>query len=158
GENKLPEASVFETGANRWRQFDAWPPKNVQKKSLYLHANGKLTFDPPIADGDENDEYVSDPGKPVPFTEVIDTRMTVECMTDHKRLAARRPDVLAYQTNVLTEDLTLAGPILADLRLSTSGTDSDWVVKLIDVFPPNAKNYPNMRQGVQLGGYQMMVR
>jgi putative CocE/NonD family hydrolase len=158
GENKLPEASVFETGANRWRQFDAWPPKNVQKKSLYFHANGKLAFDPPPADANENDEYVSDPAKPVPFNDVIDTRMTVEYMTDDQRFAARRPDVLAYQTDVLTEDVTLAGPLLADLRVATSETDSDWVVKLIDVFPPDAKNYPSMRQGVALGSYQMMVR
>jgi putative CocE/NonD family hydrolase len=158
GENKLPEATVFETGVNRWRQFDAWPPKDAQKKSLYLHAHGKLAFDPPVADGDENDEYVSDPSKPVPFTEAIDKGMTVDYMTDDQRFAARRPDVLAYQTDVLTEDVTLAGPILADLRVSTSGTDSDWVVKLIDVFPPNAGNYPSMRQGMHLGGYQMMVR
>jgi putative CocE/NonD family hydrolase len=158
GENKLPEATVFETGVNRWRQFDAWPPKDAQKKSLYLHAHGKLAFDPPVADGDENDEYVSDPSKPVPFTEAIDKGMTVDYMTDDQRFAARRPDVLAYQTDVLTEDVTLAGPILADLRVSTSGSDSDWVVKLIDVFPPNAGNYPSMRQGMHLGGYQMMVR
>jgi putative CocE/NonD family hydrolase len=158
GENKFPEATVFETGANTWRQFDAWPPKNVQKKSLYFHADGKLAFDPPSAAGDEADEYVSDPSKPVPFTEAIDKGMTVEYMTEDQRFAARRPDVLAYQTDVLTEDVTLAGPILADLRVSTSGTDSDWVVKLIDVFPPDAKNYPSMRQGTALGGYQMMVR
>src|SRR5262245_61862722 len=117
GENKLPEATVFETGINRWRQFDVWPPKDVQKKSLYLHAHGKLTFDPPVADGDENDEYVSDPSKPVPFTEAIDKGMTVDYMTDDQRFAGRRPDVLAYQTDVLTEDVTLAGPILADLRV-----------------------------------------
>jgi putative CocE/NonD family hydrolase len=158
GENKLHEATMFETGANRWRDFDKWPPANTTKKSLYFQDNGKLSFDPPTENSDANDEYVSDPKKPVPFTEVVDTRMTVEYMTDDQRFASRRPDVLTYQTDVLTENVTLAGPVLANLRVSTSGTDSDWVVKLIDVFPPNAKNYSNMRQGVQLGGYQMMVR
>jgi putative CocE/NonD family hydrolase len=158
GENKLGEATMFETGANRWRQFPEWPPKEVQKKSLYFHADGKLAFDPPTAETAEYDDYISDPKKPVPFTEVISPRMTVEYMTDDQRFAARRPDVLAYQTEPLTEDLTLAGPLLADLRVATSGTDSDWVVKLIDVFPNNATNYPSMRQGVMLAGYQMMVR
>ena len=158
GENKLREATMFETGANRWREFDKWPPATAAKKSLYFRDDGKLAFDPPSDNGDASDEYVSDPKKPVPFTEVIDTRMTVEYMTDDQRFASRRPDVLSYQTDMLTEDVTLAGPVLANLRVSTSGTDSDWVVKLIDVFPPNAKNYSNMRQGVQLGGYQMMVR
>src|SRR5262249_34457395 len=115
-------------------------------------------FEPPAEEGDAHDEYVSDPNKPVPFTEVVNTQMTVEYMTDDQRFAARRPDVLVYQTNPLTEDITLAGPVPADLRVSTSGTDCDWVVKLVDVFPNNASNYPTMRQGVHLGGYQMMVR
>ncbi len=158
GENQLPEATMFETGSNQWRQFAQWPPANTQKKSLYFHGNGKLSFEAPAAEGNDHDEYISDPSKPVPFTEVIDTRMTVEYMTDDQRFAGRRPDVLVYQTDVLTEDITLAGRILADLRVSTSGTDSDWVVKLIDVFPNDAKDYPNMRQGEHLGGYQMMVR
>jgi putative CocE/NonD family hydrolase len=158
GENKLKEATMFETGVNRWREFDKWPPAKTAKKNLYFHDNGKLSFEPPADAGEANDEYISDPKKPVPFTEVVDTRMTVEYMTDDQRFASRRPDVLTYQSDALTEDVTLAGTILANLRVSTSGTDSDWVVKLIDVFPPDAKNYPNMRQGVQLGGYQMMVR
>jgi putative CocE/NonD family hydrolase len=159
-ENKLPEATMFETGANRWRQFDKWPPANMAKKGLYFHDNGKLSFDPPVDETDANDDYVSDPKKPVPYTEAIETRMTVEYMTDDQRFASRRPDVLTYQTDVLAEDVTLAGPILADLRVSTSGTDSDWVVKLIDVFPPDAesKDFSNIRQGLRPGGYQMMVR
>src|SRR5262249_58968550 len=135
-----------------------WRRRDGKKKSLYLQAHGKLAFDRPVADGDENDEYVSDPSKPVPFTEAIDKGMTVDYMTDDQRFAGRRPDVLAYQTDVLTEDVTLAGPILADLRVSTSGSDSDWVVKLIDVFSDDAKNYPSMPPGVQLGADQTRGR
>jgi putative CocE/NonD family hydrolase len=158
GDQRLPEAYVFETGANRWRQFDHWPPRNVQKKSLYPRRAGGLSFDPPAAEDGAFDEYVSDPNRPVPFTEAISIGMTREYMTDDQRFAARRPDVVAYRTPPLTEDVTLAGPVVADLCVSTSGTDSDWVVKLIDVFPDDAKDYPNMRAGEHLGGYQMMVR
>jgi uncharacterized protein len=157
GENRLPEAFVFETGANRWREFEHWPPKNVQKKSLYLHAGGRLRFE---ASKEENghDEYISNPARPVPFSEAISTGMTTEYMTDDQRFAARRPDVLVYQTDVLTEDVTLAGPLNARLWVSTSGTDSDWVVKVIDVFPNDAKDPPELPRGKHLGGYQMMVR
>ena len=154
GEQRLPEAYVFETGANRWRQFDHWPPRGTQTRRLYFRAGGKLAFEAPEDEGDAHDEYVSDPAKPVPFTEKITTQMDVDYMTDDQRFAARRPDVLVYQTEPLQEALTLAGPLLADLRVSTSGTDADWVVKLIDVFPNDAKD----PQGKPLGGYQMMVR
>jgi hypothetical protein len=158
GDRRLPEALVFETGVNRWRHFDHWPPKGIQTKRLHFHPNGKLSFDPPKEEGEAHDEFISDPSKPVPFTETIATGMTVEYMTDDQRFAARRPDVLAYQTDVLKEDVTLAGPLLADLRVATTGTDADWVVKLIDVFPPDAPDYPKMTPGKRLGGYQMMVR
>src|SRR5205807_498895 len=104
------------------------------------------------------DEYTSDPARPVPYTEAIANGMTTEYMTDDQRFAARRPDVLFYQTDVLKEPVTLAGPVLADLRVSTSGTDSDWVVKLIDVFPGKATDFAKMASGEHLGGYQMMVR
>jgi putative CocE/NonD family hydrolase len=156
GGHGLPEAYVFETGANRWRKFDHWPPANVQKKNLYVHAGGRLTFDPPDSGGEAFDEYVSDPAHPVPFTEAVAIGMTREYMTDDQRFGARRPDVLVYQTDVLDSDVTLAGPLLADLRVSTSGTDSDWVVKLIDVFPSDLKE--TGAAGRPLGGYQMMVR
>src|SRR5262249_58044544 len=137
-----PGAPLREAAEKRGRQFAPGPQKTVKKKTLSSPPTGRWASAPPPADTDESDEYVSDPAKPVPFTEVVATRMTVEYMTDDQRFAARRPDVLAYQTDVLTEDVTLAGPILADLRVSTSGTDSDWVVKLIDVFSDDAKNYP----------------
>jgi putative CocE/NonD family hydrolase len=158
GEPKLPKAYMFETGANHWRKFDQWPPANIRKKSLYFHEGNRLAFDPPQAANDAHDEYVSDPNKPVPFTEAISTQMTVEYMTDDQRFAARRPDVLYYQTDVLQDTVTLAGELLADLWVSTSATDSDFVVKLIDVFPPDAQDYPNMNPNQHLGNYQMMVR
>ncbi len=157
----LPEAYVFETGANRWRQFDHWPPRSIEEKSLYLRARGGLSFEKPEEEEEEGeafDEYVSDPAKPVPFAQDIATGMTRNFMTDDQRFAARRPDVLVYQTDVLEEDLTLAGPIQSELWVSTSGTDSDWVVKLIDVFPGSAADNDRNPRGMRMGGYQMMVR
>ncbi len=150
GEMKLPEAYVFETGSNVWKTYDTWPPKNVESKSLYLHANGKLSFNAPTAAGSAYDEYVSDPNKPVPFLKDPNIGMRYEYMTDDQRFAATRPDVLVYQTDVLTEDVTVAGPLFAELFASTSGTDSDFVVKLIDVFPE--------RKIDPMDGYQMLVR
>jgi putative CocE/NonD family hydrolase len=160
GEPKLPEATMFETGANRWRNFDHWPPPTLQAQNLYFHAGGRLSFEPPTADENAVDEYVSDPAKPVPFTEAISAQMTREYMTDDQRFAARRPDVLAYQTDVLKEEITFAGPLLADLRVATSGTDSDWIVKLVDVFPKDAADSlgASLPPGRHMGGYQMMVR
>lgn len=157
GKLDLPEATVFETGANRWRRFDAWPPP-VEKRKLYFHPKGKLAFAPPDARRGAYDEYVSDPAKPVPFTEEIAIGMTTRYMTDDQRFASRRPDVLVYQTEPLPEDVTLAGRSLARLYVSTSGTDSDWVVKLIDVFPDDAKDFPDIKMTRPLAGYQMLVR
>lgn len=154
----LPEAFVFETGTNQWRRFDVWPPKSTERKSLFMGEGGKLSFDPPTETDDAFDQYTSDPAKPVPFTEAISTGMTREYMTDDQRFAGRRPDVAVYQTDVLDAPITLAGPITADLWVSTSGTASDWIVKLIDVFPPDAKNYPDTPKRMKMGGYEMMVR
>ncbi len=156
GELDLPEATVFETGANRWREFDRWPPAEAAPAGIYLHAGGGLSFSPPAAEG--RDEYRSDPARPVPFTTDIARGMTRDYMTDDQRFAARRPDVLVYRTDPLQEDVTLAGPVVANLWVSTSGTDSDWIVKLIDVFPPDEKDHDGVRPGMHLGGYQMMVR
>ncbi len=150
GEMKLPEAYVFESGSNVWKTYDSWPPKNVEQKSLYLHANGKLSFDAPKDAGSAYDEYVSDPNKPAPFQSRITSGMTYEYMTDDQRFSAWRPDVLVYQSDVLAEDVTISGELLADLYASTSGTDSDFIVKLIDVFPE--------RKVDPMDGYQMLVR
>ncbi|MBI4659360.1 MAG: CocE/NonD family hydrolase [Verrucomicrobia bacterium] len=158
GDPRLPEAYVFETGANRWRAFEHWPPSEAKEKNFYLASGGRLSLAPPDPSGEASDDFQSDPAKPVPFVEDTATGMTREYMTDDQRFASRRTDVLTYQTEVLEEDLTLVGPIQADLWVSTSGTDSDWIVKLVDVFPGNAKDPdPNPRR-VRMGGYEMLVR
>lgn len=158
GHVDLPEAYVFETGRNRWRTFDQWPPEGLRTRSLYAREGGALSFEPPTASGPAFDEYVSDPSRPVPFTEEITLLMTREYMTDDQRFASRRPDVAVYQTGPLESDFTVAGPVMAELWVSTSGTDSDWVVKLIDVHPGDHPAYPEIREGMRTGGYQMMVR
>jgi uncharacterized protein len=156
--HKLPEATMFETGSNVWKKFDVWPPKNVAKKALYFHAGGVLSFEPPVAKEPAYDEYVSDPAKPVPYISGQATGMTREHMVDDQRFAASRPDVLAYRTEPLAEDLTIAGPIVPSLRVSTTGTDSDWVVKLIDVYPDDFPELAPPVAGVKMGGYQQLLR
>lgn len=150
GELKLPEAYVFESGSNQWKTYAEWPPKNSAPKQLYLHPNGKLAFTPPT-ESTAYDEYVSDPAKPVPFQNRISVGMNYEYMVDDQRFSATRPDVLVYQTDVLTEDVTISGELLAELFASTTGTDSDFVVKLIDVYPDRAADS-------SMNGYQMLVR
>ena len=158
GPMNLPEAYVFETGANEWRTFDHWPPENVAQSSLYFREDGGLSFTAPDSAQPAYDEYVSDPARPVPYTETMTTGMTRAYMTDDQRFASRRPDVLVYQTEPLEEDVTLAGPIVADLWCSTSGTDADWVVKVIDVFPDDTETPDDTPRRMKMGGYQMMVR
>ena len=164
GENKLPEAYMFETGTNVWRKYDSWPPKETKESSLYLQAGGKLSLTAPKEGGDSFDEYISDPAKPVPFMNGIAVGMTVEHMLDDQRFAASRPDVLVYQTEPLEQDMTFAGPVRPELFVSTSGTDSDWIVKLIDVFPDDYETVePDVRgrntpRKTPMNGYQMMVR
>ncbi|MBT9391627.1 CocE/NonD family hydrolase [Hymenobacter sp. NST-14] len=153
----VAEATVFEGGTNQWRTFDAWPPRQAQERTMYFQADGKIGFDKPAA-GAEFDQYLSDPAHPVPSNEGMATGMTREYMTDDQRFASRRPDVLTYQTDVLTEDLTLAGPIEALLQVATTGTDADWVVKIIDVYPNDTPDNPRLNPAVKLGGYQQMVR
>lgn len=148
------EAIVFETGSNAWRTFDHWPPSKTESKKLYLNEGGKLTWTAPeraTGTKDSFDEYVSDPNKPVPYAETITPRMTIEYMVDDQRFASRRPDVLTYQTEPFEDDMVLAGPLEADLWVSTTGTDADWVVKLIDVRPDAPEATP-------LAGYQMLIR
>jgi uncharacterized protein len=160
------EATVFETGGNHWRTFDAWPPKGTKPMTLYAQGGGKLEAAAPKAAGEASsgddasrfDEFTSDPNRPVPYIETMSPTMTVEYMVDDQRFAARRPDVVVYQTDVLKEDLTLAGRIDAELWVSTSQGDADWVVKLIDVFPDDAPNNPFTPAHQTMGGYEMLVR
>lgn len=158
GQLNLPEALVFETGSNQWRSYGQWPPKEAKEKNLYFNAGGKLSFTPPSEKSDQaNDSYISDPNKPVPFSAEIRTSQGHLWMVEDQRFAARRPDVLVYQSDVLTEDVTIAGPIIASLYVSTTGTDADWIVKLIDVYPGDASdNKPNPCK-VRMGDFQMLV-
>ena len=157
-DKRIPKAWMFQTGKNEWRRFDAWPPKKATPRRLYLEAGGKLSFSPPANTPETFDEYVSDPAKPVPVTGEIGEGMPGDYMTCDQRFAARRTDVLCYQTDPLKKDFTVAGPVTPVLRVSTSGTDSDFIVKLIDVYPDDYPDpWPNPR-GVHLGGYQQMVR
>ena len=153
-EHNLPEAYVFETGVNQWRKYDAWPPRNVKTETFYLSAKGKLSTEAP-ADKDGFDSFISDPHKPVPITERIAFGMPQPYMTDDMRFASARPDVLTYQTGILNRDVTLAGPIQAEIYVATSGTDSDWIVKVIDVFPEGTSVAAS---GKVMSGYQMHVR
>jgi len=162
---KLPEAYVFETGANEWHALDQWPPRDARPLAFYLSGNGKLSREPSSETTGAFDEYVSDPAKPVPFVEDVGIGMEREYMVADQRFAARRPDVLVYETEPLEEDLTIAGPITASLRVSTTGTDADWVVKLIDVYPDDYPPQPGETTGdrsrpirSKMGGYQQLVR
>ncbi len=157
GDFNPAEATIFITGSNQWKGFEHWPPQEAQEKKIYFHPNGKLSFSPPeLVQG--FDEYVSDPAHPVPFQAGIHERRSREYMIDDQRFASQRPDVRTFQTEILQNDVTLTGPLLADLRVSLSGTDADFVVKLIDVFPEDSPNpIPNPKNLV-MGGYQMLVR
>jgi putative CocE/NonD family hydrolase len=149
---------MFETGTNQWRRFTSWPPEGLRDTSLYATQHGALVHDTP-APGDASDAFESDPARPVPYTEAIADGMTKEYMTDDQRFAGRRPDVLVYRTEPLTEPLTIAGPIQAELWVSTSGTDADWIVKLVDVFPDDTPTPEDAdKPSKPMGGYQMMVR
>jgi putative CocE/NonD family hydrolase len=156
GDPKLPEAFVFETGTNRWRREDAWPPKDAQSRTLYLHADGALRWTAPTDSG--FDEYISDPAKPVPFINGQAPGMTREHMVEDQRFASTRTDVLTYQTEELDRDTTIAGPITASLMVSTSGTDSDFVVKLIDVYPEDYPDPDPNPAGIHMGGFQQLLR
>lgn len=154
---KLPKAWVFQTGINTWRKFSAWPPKEARARSLYFAPAGRLAWEPSGA-ATACDEYVSDPARPVPFLSKIHVGMSPDYMVDDQRWAGRRPDVLAYQTEPLDADVTILGPIQADLHVSTSGTDSDWIVKLIDVYPDDYPDPSPNPAGLRMGGYQQLVR
>jgi len=153
----IPEATIFVTGSNEWRDFDVWPPENTTEKHLFFHGAEIASFNPPSGKN-SFDEYVSDPCNPVPYTEDVHANRTADYMTDDQRFASRRPDVMVYQTNILDNDITLTGPLTADLFVSTTGSDADYIVKLIDVFPADTRAGDEQDVEVPLGGYQMLVR
>ncbi len=163
-DKRIAEASIFFSGENNWKFLPQWPPANAQQKEMYLAPKGILAWEKPgvvatkqmPGDDESFTEYVSDPAKPVPYTEDVHLDRTREYMSDDQRFASRRPDVLVFQTADLLEDLTLAGPVVADLMVSTTGTDADFVVKIIDVFPDSFK-YSDTDRYV-MSGYQMLVR
>jgi len=157
GEMKLPEAYMFETGTNHWRAYEVWPPKTARAQQFYFRAGGKLSFDPP-PEVSGYDEYISDPQRPVPTINSTAIGMTREYMVDDQRFAATRPDVLVYETDPLKEDFTIAGPLTASLHVSTTGTDSDWVVKLVDVYPDDFPDTQPNPANVRMGGYQQLIR
>ena len=152
---RLAEATIFFSGENQWHQLSQWPPREKSDKPIYLQPAGKLSWSKPPAITSSS-EYTSDPAKPVPYTEDVHDRRTSRYMTDDQRFASRRPDVLVFKTDIMSDELTLAGTVVADLLISMTGTDADFVVKIIDVFPDDFSyskddDYP-------MGGYQMLVR
>jgi uncharacterized protein len=158
GKMDLPEATIFETGTNKWTSYDVWPPKNTTLHHIYMQPNGKLSNVTPSVQtaSTASTDWISDPAKPVPYTEDVHEDRTREYMTDDQRFAARRPDVLVFETDILNEDMTVLGPIDATLFFSTTGTDADLVVKIIDVFPDDTPDWGGSK--VPQGGYQMLVR
>lgn len=153
----LAGALVFEAGTNRWRRFDAWPPRGASPRPLYLREAGRAEFTAPTAGGaGAADRYVSDPAKPVPYTMGNTFGFNAMYPTEDQRFASRRPDVLVYRSDVLTEDVTVAGPVSALLHVASTGTDADFVVKLIDQYP--ADTPPEYEGGPRLDGYERLVR
>jgi putative CocE/NonD family hydrolase len=158
------EATVFETGANRWRRFDEWPPTDRDSMSLYLAADERVAFEAPVSEpGVGAAEFVSDPEHPVPYTPTITARWHAEYMVEDQRFAASRPDVLTFRSEPLASDLTVAGPIEVHLHVSTTAQDADWVVKLIDEFPGRLPGFEPPRSWretgeADLGGTMRMVR
>jgi hypothetical protein len=168
GDGKFPKAYIFETGVNQWHKYDAWPPPAAKGKDLFLAPQGKIAMDPPVDPAYE--EYLADPNKPVPYIGFTSATVRPDYMTEDQRFAATRPDVLVFKTEPLTHDVTVMGPISVDLKVSTTGTDSDFVVKLVDVYPsdypdynapppvPGAAPQPQPANAVKVGGYQQLVR
>jgi len=152
----LPEAYVFDSGRKEWKQYDSWPPTAAVKRTMYLSGNESLTAE---LEGSEGIPFVSNVNKPVPYSEDIKSVFTPrKYMTDDQRFAARRSDVLVFETDVLEEDLTLAGDIMAHLKVATTGTAADWIVKVIDVHPEDAETNEEMQDHLKMSNYHLMVR
>ncbi len=147
---------MYDTGDRKWDTYTSWPPKATEKHTVYLGKDQKLSGKP---EATFKNQFVSDLKKPVPYSEDIKMVFTPrKYMTDDQRFAARRPDVLVYETPVLNEDMTVTGEIMAKLQVATTGTDADWVVKVIDVYPPDAPDYDETQKYLKMGNYMMMVR
>ncbi len=152
----VSEASIFETGSNKWTHYNQWPPSNTNNFSFYLNEKNELTKE--IGSNNTADEYISDPNKPVPYTNGIYANRNNDYMAEDQRFAYTRPDVLYYQSGILDKDVTITGSISANLNVSITGTDADFIVKIIDVLPDNEPNFRNAPKGFQMAGYQRLVR
>jgi hypothetical protein len=153
----LPEATIFLSGQNEWRRFEQWPPAERANQTFYFHTDGQLSLQKPTGKG-QYSAYTSDPARPVPYTEDVHMGRTAEYMTDDQRFASRRTDVLTFRTGALQEDMTVTGTVIADLLVSISTTDADFVVKVIDEFPDDFTYSGQQVSGYPMGGYQMLVR
>jgi hypothetical protein len=159
----LPEAYVFDSGRKEWKSYESWPPKNVVKQEWFLSNDQELQYSEPtnkMKRKVNSIDFISDVKKPVPYSEDIKTVFTPrKYMTDDQRFAARRPDVLVFETDILTDDFTLAGDILAKLKVATTGTAADWIVKVIDVHPSDTKeNNEELQDHLKMSNYHLMVR
>lgn len=152
----LPEAYVFDSGRKEWKEYDSWPPKGVEKQAMFLSENQELSTEQKSNIGIQ---FISDIKKPVPYSEDIKSVFTPrKYMTDDQRFAARRSDVLVFETEVLEDDLTLAGDILAKLKVATTGDAADWIVKVIDVHPTDVETNEEMQDHLKMSNYHLMVR
>lgn len=161
GTLNIPEAVTYRTGENIWIHHDEYPPVNTISTNLYLSRNGKLVWEKSSNEENLYDEYLSDPNKPVPYTSKFHDSQQMyyrTYMSEDQRFASSRPDVLVYETEPLKENVTLSGSLLADLFVSTTGTDADWVVKLIDVHPDDTRNPDPNPNNIELGNYQRLLR
>ena len=161
GELDLAEVWVFETGSDQWKSYPTWPPEDMKVKPIWLNEDGTLSWSAPEKQSEAFDEYISDPHKPVPYTAPFLSARSFyngQYLSEDQRFAATRPDVLVYKGAVLEEEISLAGPIEVELFVSTTGSDADWVVKLIDVFPDTASQRGLNQREIKVGGYQMLIR
>ena len=157
GTFNIAAATIFETGSNQWTSYASWPPQNTQNDTLFLNGAGQLISQSHSSET-AYDEYTSDPNKPVPYTAGVYASRNIDFMAEDQRFAANRPDVLVFETPILSKDLTVTGPITANLQVSLTGSDADFVVKVIDVLPEDEPNFRNAPKGFQMSGYQRMVR
>ena len=159
GVSRLPEAYMFDTGKKEWKKFQTWPPKDAEPMRLYFSEGGKLSVNKPV-DVQAVFEYISDPAKPVPYTSEAEglTFTPRKFMSDDQRESSRRPDVLTFESDILSEEVTVAGEIMAKLKVSLNTGDADFIVKLIDVYPQDHPAYEHNPKNIVMGGYQQLVR